>query len=317
MNALSFVLALGALAAPVAWLVSVGSWVVLPLARRLAPVARAELSACLALLPAVASFLVVGAVSAPSVLYGLGLGQDHCLGHEHHPHVCLWHGALLPAWLAWIGAVGVAASATRALQVLAGLVHAERLGASLAASGAERDGVHVVPASLAVCHAVGAVRPRVVVSRAVVDGLGEDELRAAIAHERAHVARGDLRWAALLDLAGAVAPVTAGRWVAVWRAASEEVADDVAASVTDGPTVARALVSVARMRLATVPGFAFGAAELERRVLRLLAGPAVPRPSRAAGAALGMLVAACFVVLGSHERVHHVVEELWELATRS
>jgi Zn-dependent protease with chaperone function len=316
-NVLSFVLALGALALPVAWVVSGASLIATPWVRRLSPVARSEASAWLALLPALVALVLVAGVSVPSLLFGLGLGEDHCRGHEHHAHVCLWHGAVLPAWLACLGAVGWAASAVRGVQVLARLAHAERLGASLAALGIERDGFHVVPASVAVCHAVGLLRPRVVVSQSVVDGLAGAELRAVVAHERAHLDRADPRWSALLAVAGCLAPLGGWWWAATWREASEEAADDVAASVTDGPTVAQALVSVARMHLPTVPGFAFGATGLERRVVRLLEGPAAPRGSRASLGALGMVVLAALVVLASHEELHHAIEELWELAVRN
>lgn len=312
MNALSFALALGALALPLAWIVSLGSLAAVPLVRRLGPVARAEASAWLALLPAVVALGLVAAVSVPSALYGLGLGADHCFGHEHHPHVCLWHGAVLPAWLAWIGAVGWAGSTVRLGQVVTGLVRAERLATSLASLGVLRHGVHVVPATLAVCHAVGLVRPRVVVSQAVVDGLTEPELRAVVAHERAHVDRADPRWSALLAFAGAVAPLTAGVWTASWRDATEEVADDAAASVTDGATVAQALVAVARLRLATVPGFSFVGGGLERRVLRLLSGPSASRASVVNGGAFAMVLAATAIVSAAHEPLHHLAEETWE-----
>lgn len=316
MNALSFALAIGAIAAPVAWLVSALSLLVMPFVRRLSPVPRAEVSVCITLLPVAAAVVLVAAVSAPSLLVGLGLGPDHCLGHEHHPHVCFWHGAVLPAWIAWIGAVGWAASAVRAGQVVAGLVRAEHLGSALAALGVARDGVHLLPVSVAVCHAVGVIRPRVFVSRAVADALREDELRAAVAHERAHVERADPRWSAALALAGSVAPLTAGRWVALWAEAAEEAADDVAASVTDGPTVARALVAVARLRTAPVPAFAFGGSGLERRVVRLLDGGSSPRRSRA-GAGAGLLLAvAGLVVTAAHEPVHHAVEQLWDHVVR-
>jgi BlaR1 peptidase M56 len=316
-NALSFLLALGALAVPVAWVVSGLSLVALPVARRLSSVARVECSAWLALLPAVVAALVVAAVSAPSVLFGLGLGPDHCVGHEHHPHVCFWHGALLPAWLAWLGAVGWAASGVRLVQVLGGLLRAERLGSALATFGPPRDGVRVVPATLAVCHAVGLVRPRVFVSQAVVDALSERELAAVVAHERAHVDRADPRWSAVLALAGCAAPVTGGGWSAVWRQATEEVADDVAARITDGPTVAGALLAVARLRLTSAPGLPFGATDLERRVVRLLGDRPPPRRGRAFAGALLLAALAAVTVLTAHERLHHWVEEAWELAVRA
>lgn len=315
MNALSFGLALGAIGLPVAWLVSAASLAVLPLVRRLSPVARAEVSAWWALVPLFVACALVAAVSVPSVLYGLGLGLDHCTGHEHHPHICAWHGAVLPAWLAWLGAVGWATFAFRLAQVGMGLVRRERLVASLAALGVPREGILVVPATIAVCHAVGLIRPRVLVSRSVVDRLDEREYRAVVAHERAHIDRSDPLWSAILAFAGCVTPF-AGTWTAVWRAASEEAADDVAAAVTDGPTVARALVTVARMRLDDAPGFAFGAAGLEHRVTRLLGSRAEVRESRVHLGAWAMAAMVASAAGLAHEHLHHGVEEAWEFAIR-
>jgi hypothetical protein len=80
--------------------------------------------------------------------------------------------------------------------------------------------------------------------------------------------------------------------------------------------VASALVAVSRMRLATVPGLAFGSTGLERRVVRLLEGQNRSRASRTSHGAVAMAVFAGLVVFAAHERLHHVVEELWELAIR-
>jgi beta-lactamase regulating signal transducer with metallopeptidase domain len=162
-----------------------------------------------------------------------------------------------------------------------------------------------------VCHAVGLVRPRVLVSRAVVDRLDAQALRAVLAHEHAHLDRSDLRWSALVELAGCVAPLTS-RWTSVWREAAEEAADDVAAARTDGLTVAHALVTVARLRLDAAPGFAFGAAGLERRVNRLLGVRVAPRASRTLVGLLAMTAMAGVLVAVEHERLHHLVEETWE-----
>jgi Zn-dependent protease with chaperone function len=311
MTSLSFVLALGAVAFPAAWLVAAGSLVVVPLMRRLSPVPRAEASAWLALAPALVALSLAVGVSVPSMLSALGLGVDHCVGHEHHPHLCAWHGAVLPPWLALVGAAAWATFAVRMARALVGLVRAERLGGALAKLGESRSGYHLVPATVPVCHALGLVHPRVLVSRAVVDRLDARSLRAVLAHEQAHVDRSDPRWSALLELAVCVAPF-ASRWTRVWREAAEEAADDAAAASTDGVTVAHALVTVARLRLDGAPGFAFGATDLERRVNRLLGGRVSPRRSRTLMGALMMISMAVVLVAGEHERLHHVVEETWE-----
>lgn len=311
MTSLSFVLALGAVAFPLAWLIAGVSLAGIPLVRRLGPVPRAEVSAWLALAPALAALALALAVSVPSMLYGLGLGEDHCAGHEHHPHLCAWHGAVLPPWLALAGAVAWAAFVVRAVHAVSGLVRAERLGGALARLGERRGDYHLLPATVPVCHAVGLVRPRVLVSRVVVDRLDARALQAVLAHEHAHLDRSDLRWSALLDLAGCVAPFTS-QWTSLWREAAEEAADDVAAARTDALTVAQALVTVARLRLEGAPGFAFGATGLERRVNRLLGPRVSPRSSRTLVGALLMASIAGGVAVGEHEHLHHVVEETWE-----
>jgi Zn-dependent protease with chaperone function len=311
MNGLSFVLALGAVVFPVAWLLAAVSLLGLPLVRRLSPVPRAEASAWLALLPALVVVALGAAVTVPSVLVALGLGVDHCLGHGHHPHLCVWHGAVLPPWLAVLGGAAWAGFLLRAAHTVLRLVSAERLGVSLAKLGQRRQGYHLVPAAVPVCHAVGVLAPRVIVSRVVVDQLDAEGLRAVLAHEQAHLDRGDLRWSALLELAGCVGPF-ASRWTAAWREAAEEAADDVAAACTDGLTVARALVTVARLRLDAAPGFAFGAAGLERRVRRLLGARVSPRASHTLAGALLMSAVACLLVAAEHERVHHLVEQAWQ-----
>lgn len=310
MNALSFVLATGAVALPAAWVTAGGTLALLPLVRRLSPVARGEASAWLALLPALVAAALVAAISVPSVLYGLGLGPDHCFGHAHHPHVCFWHGAALPAWLAVVGAAGWAWLVVKLGGTASRLIGTERRGRSLVALGREEAGFRVVPSSLAVCHVIGLVTPTVVLSRGVRDRLDPRELRAVVAHEQAHVERADARWSAILALAGCIAPT--GGWQGTWREAAEEAADDFAASVTDGPTVASALVAVARMSLDPTPGIAFGAGSLERRVVRLLGGPGTPRRSRVSAGALLMALVAVGVVAGAHDRLHHTIEEGWE-----
>jgi Zn-dependent protease with chaperone function len=312
-NAVAFLVALGAIAFPLAWLVAAATLVAVPVVRRFSPVARAEATLALALLPATAALVVGLAVTAPA----LSTDRDHCLGHDdHHPHVCPWHGASLTPLTAGLGVVGWTIASAGLARVTARLFRAERLAAGLAAVGRRRGGVYVVNTGRAICHTVGVVRPRVVVSRAVVEHLDGDALRAVLAHERAHVHRADPRWSALLAVAGCAAPLTSGVWGRIWRDAVEEAADDAAASVTDGPTVAGALVAVSRLGVASNSGLAFGAGALERRVVRLLQGAPAPRRSRASELTWTLGLAAAAVVVVAHDPVHHLVEESWEIASR-
>jgi Zn-dependent protease with chaperone function len=103
----------------------------------------------------------------------------------------------------------------------------------------------------AVLHCRGAWRPTVVAARGIVDRLEPDQLRAAIAHELAHVRRGDVlhSWTLLA--------LRAAQWFnpvaqIIGRRAVQEMeweADRVAATVTERPlAIARALVTSVRGR---------------------------------------------------------------------
>jgi len=129
------------------------------------------------------------------------------------------------------------------------------------------------PARLLHCH--GAWRPAIVASRGVVDGLPRDQLRAAVVHEVAHIARHDVLrgWVLLvLRLVQWFNPVAQlfGR-----RAAQEMEweADRVAATVTGTPlALARALIWSVRGRDAQFLGvLGRGRASIiEERCRRLL-----------------------------------------------
>lgn len=315
MSALGFVLTVVGASLGPAWVASAATGWARPLTRHAAPATRVEVALALALAPALLAVVLAGGLTAPSLLAMVDPALDHCVGHEHHLHVCLWHGVSLP----WggsgvLGALAVV-SGLRVVRAASSLWAVERLGRGLAAIGAVARGVRYVPASVPVCHVVGVVRPEVVVSRAVVDALSPAALTAVVAHEHAHLAASDARWSALLSLVSAAIPPV-GAWESVWREAAEEVADDVAAAETDDHTVADALVRVARLRLVAGLGVAMDGGTLERRVLRLLQPR---RPGRAARAGWGgtLLVAfAASVLLWGHEAVHHAIEEQWERISR-
>jgi Zn-dependent protease with chaperone function len=305
-----FLLAMGPIFGVAAWSTALALLALLPWARGRSAAARREIAAWAAVAPALVGALTVAGTAAPSLAAALRLGADHCLDHAHHAHLCWTHGAVMPGWSAAIGAAAWGLVLGRSAVVAARLARVERAGARLAALGRDEGDVRLVPASAPVCHVVGVSRPTIVLSEAVRDGLAPDELRAVLAHERAHLGRHDSRWSAVIELATAPVPMAAP-WVALWREAAEDVADDCAASETDGPTVASALIAVARMRPATAPGLAFGGAALEGRVRRLLRGGEPPRPCRALTGAAALVVLGLVGVGLQHERLHHVIEEAW------
>jgi Zn-dependent protease with chaperone function len=156
----------------------------------------------------------------------------------------------------------------------------------------------------AVLHCRGILVPTIVAARGVADRLSPDQLRAAIAHELAHVRRRDVvhSWILLaLRLAQWFNPVAQ----VVGRRAVQEMeweADRVAARVTGEPlAIARALVSTARARDTEFLGL-LGRSRIsavEERCERLLTldqaapepGPASWRPDLAlTGLGLGALL---------------------------
>jgi len=313
-SVLGFGLATGSLALATATAVAllVRPWAA---ALRGAPAARrADIAAFAAVAPLLAAALAVGAVLWPAVGAPLGWAVDHCIGHVHHPHLCPRHGhASGPAAAA--GAAAWLWGVARTGAVLRALVRAEALGTRLAALGEDLGGFTLLPVRPALCHVVGLRAPRILVSASVRAALPADALGAALAHERAHLTRGDLRWSAALRLATAAVP-GAGLWHGIWREAAEDCADDAAARVHGGGAVADAVLRVARLgadapALGLGVGGATGEAALERRVHRLLAGGEPPRPPRAGlGLVLGGAAAAAALAV-AHGAVHHAVETAW------
>jgi len=162
----------------------------------------------------------------------------------------------------------------------------------------------------------GVLRPRLVIDRLVLRVCTAPELDAILAHERGHVRRRDN----LRRLAFATVP---GSWGApglarAWRDATEEAADDLAATGADDARfhLATALLRVSRLAppqdgrawQAQLPASAlYRGDSIEHRVRRLVDGPeAGHHLGRSWAAALGlMLLTAAFVL--QHE-IHDAME---------
>jgi hypothetical protein len=139
---------------------------------------------------------------------------------------------------------------------------------------------------------VGVLRPILVVDATVLDACSPEELSAILAHEHGHLHRWDnLRRAVFAASPDLLAWTSIGPALRdAWREATEEAADDVAASTSEdaGVHLADALIHVARIakgtdsaatstfRATQLPASALYRGEsIERRVRRLLA-PAQP-----------------------------------------
>jgi Zn-dependent protease with chaperone function len=146
------------------------------------------------------------------------------------------------------------------------------------------------------CFVAGMLRPTVFVSTGALDGLSDEELDAALCHERAHVRGRDTLCLFVLSLLRDLAPWGHGVAVEAFRAAREARADRCAASSAGPLNLASALVALARPG----PPLAAGALPMARgdslrwRMQALLddrsAPEAVPRRSW-----LGLVICAALV----------------------
>lgn len=284
----------------------------------LTPARRADVTFALAILPAIACLVVIAGAAAPSIMAMLGIATDHCATHDHHPHLCILHPSALRPWVAAVGASSLVVFLYRLLSLTRGvLLTASRLR-HLEALGTRSEAdfpVIAVPGRPHLCHATGLFRRRVFVSSEFSTVLSPSEMRAALAHEVAHLRRHDPAVLVLLAFASLFAVPAAMRFLSSRHGeAVEEACDAEAALVVADPTqVALALVKVAQRRqlrigsLAAVP--AFGEIALEQRVRRLLSDsvPAVSRSLALAIGAVGAFAGVCAIWLHAPD-VHHAVE---------
>jgi Zn-dependent protease with chaperone function len=239
--------------------------------------------------------------------------MDHCVGHDHHAHFCLAHGA---AWLhrPWAAAIAVAAAVTMTLRLA--VIAWRRFGAQRAiaqvrAVSRELEGVRIAPSDRVFCFVAGWRRPEVYVSSRAWSSLSDNERTAVLAHERAHAGDGDLWMAAIIDVAASLAAPLTGSWLrGRWRDASERLCDLRAAESTSAETVAQALVRMCRAGslLSIAHGFTPTADVLEQRIRSVLdGGPPGRRLGWPAWCVLGAVLVASFW-FATH--LHHALETL-------
>lgn len=296
----------------------VASVLLAPRSSGMAPARRADVAFALAILPAIACLVVIAGAGAPSIMAMLGVATDHCAAHDHHPHLCILHPSALRPWVAAVGATSLVVFLHRLVSLTRGvLLTASRLR-HLEALGTRSEAdfpIISVPGRPHLCHATGMLRRRVLVSREFSTVLSPSEMRAALAHEVAHLRRHDPAVLLLLAFASLFAVPAAMRFLSSRHGeAVEEACDAEAALVVADPTqVALALVKVAQLRqlricsLAAVP--AFGEMALEQRVRRLLSdsAPAVSRSLALTIGTVGVFASVCTIWLHGPD-VHHAVE---------
>jgi Zn-dependent protease with chaperone function len=280
-------------------------------------VERAAAVAALILGPAVGLIVVLSLAGQSMASFWLGRA-DHCAEHGHHLHLCWIHGT---GWAGEVFAVVPLAMfgayvSVRAVQKVLGQWSAARALDRLArVARPGPEGVLIAPSDRIFCFAAGLVRPRIYVSSSTWAALARDERDAVLAHERAHLAHGDLRRRAWLDLAAlAGAPFLARRVLLRWQGATERLCDRRAAATEGAECVARALIALSRLgRCVPAPaGISFGGAGVVERVEALLAD--VPAGAVAAGwmarALLLLFVGVATSIALLADPLHHWLETL-------
>lgn len=132
--------------------------------------------------------------------------------------------------------------------------------------------VRIIPSRAPFCALAQPLRPLVLLSRCTVERLDDEELEAALGHERAHALRGDLLLAAALSFFADLLPLPVNDLTATYNAAREFAADDHAVRKVGPYQLASAIMSLAGSRAIShgIAALAEDTRSLRPRVLALL-----------------------------------------------
>ncbi|MCB9547027.1 MAG: M48 family metalloprotease [Myxococcales bacterium] len=258
--------------------------------------------------------LLVLAAMAPGVVGSLVERGDHCLLHGgHHHHLCLLHPPhAADTAVGWLVTLALVLPALLLFALCLRRVRVDaRLAAALVATSRPSTlgpDVRVLDQAAPLALTVGWRRPTVLLSEGLLARLSPAGLAVVLAHERAHVARGDTRHALIDRLAGSLYPrAVAAHLLGVITLGREQACDAAAARRAGGPVaVAAALTEILRLGLRPpAVGVSVASSAVEARVLSLLA-PAPPR--RRWGWLLVGVIAA--LAVGGAGPVHTAIERL-------
>lgn len=250
---------------------------------RLAPEGRARGLSLLAGLPWILALGILFLAFLPSFITLPGLIEDHCLPHDHHPHLCLRHGLWAPSGQAWgILAILGAAGGAFWFRFLRRLVEGQRQVRTLLRLAKKAGDFHLLPSRKALAFSAGLLRPRTLLSSVVMASLDGEDLQVVLAHERAHARRRDaLRLVVAEAMLMAVPRRVQGMLLEDLALACEEACDRAAVPQAGGPErMAEVLLRVQRLGMAAPVG-QLGAtgSQLPLRVRALLGSPYPPAPA--------------------------------------
>jgi Zn-dependent protease with chaperone function len=292
--------------------------------RELPPAAEAELLLAFAVAPALTGLSLVVLALSPSLAHLIGIGIDHCHEHGHHIHFCLIHSDLwtgsatdwLILLLSGLAAATVAGDLPQRLWRAHGVA---RTLEAIALPTPAPESWRVVDMDSPLALTAGLIRPRIYLSKRLLDDLSPAELAAVVGHEQAHRRRRDaLRQLVAEVLARLHPPPIRRRLLADLSLASERACDEEAALSGNGRLgVAGTILKVARLNAAhqrpsdallqTLTG-----ADLEARIQALLR----PAPERQIPP-WSLLISGAGVILAFgclySNRLHHNVESALHL----
>ncbi len=280
------------------------------------PARRARLLSAVAAAPAAVGVLGTALCFVPCLLERTPEACRHCADHAGLLHLCgvPYTPAATSGW--WVVALILLPVLVPLVGQLGRLLRSGRLVRRLEASTVlTADGEAWVVETDRV-FAATTPRGRILVSRRLLDGLSSAELAAVLAHERAHVERGDLRRRVLASLlACAHLPHVRRALLDDLHLASEQACDEVAgAAVGDRLDVVRALLAIGRLdaRALGPAALAFSEGHLVARVEALLAPPRAPVSAHADG---GLLLLVGLASVAAAHPIHHLAEALVGLLT--
>lgn len=261
----------------------------------------------------VPALLVVSAM-VPGVIGALAQNGDHCLAHGgHNHHLCLLHPPhAAESILAWLLPVSLLMPVVwvflrSVFKVVAELRLARALVGMSRPSGLGPD-VRVLDQAEPFAVTVGWRRPAILVSEGLIRGVTQRGLDVVLAHERAHLERGDTRYALVDRLAARILPRAVGDpLLERITLAREQACDAIAARRAGGPlAVAETLAEIVRLGMrAPAVGVSVASGAVETRVEYLLSPP---RKGRRWPVVLIAVVAA--LAAAGTGPVHTAVEQL-------
>lgn len=251
---------------------------------------------------------VMSATVMPGMIGSVLTVGESCSPHgiATHHHICSAHQAHVSGWVVALGVVtpAVVVLVAAAWRVWSewSLAHTLRAISRPSSLGPQ---VRLLDRPEALALTVGWRHPTILLSTGLVNELSPASLGVVIAHERAHIARGDTWFSAVDRFAASLLPRAAGR--ALTRqivAAREQACDEIAAAQAGGrEVVADVLDEVRRLRLAVADGET--ARPIARRIEHLLS----PRPDHRLARVTPAVFFAAGLIIGAGP-LHALAERL-------